>query len=39
MKTLDLFRNETVIDQYATGQVIFEEGQPGDKMYVSSPST
>jgi CRP/FNR family transcriptional regulator, cyclic AMP receptor protein len=31
--TVDLFRNTTDFVLYEPGQVIFEEGQPGDVMY------
>jgi CRP/FNR family transcriptional regulator, cyclic AMP receptor protein len=31
--TVDLFRNTTDYVLYEAGQVIFEEGQPGDTMY------
>ena len=34
MNTLDLFRNEDKTEHYATGKTIFEQGQPGNKMYI-----
>lgn len=32
--TLRLFQHETAVDQFAPGDVIFREGQPGTLMYV-----
>lgn len=34
MNTLDLFRTETEAASFSSGDIIFKEGQPGDKMYV-----
>ena len=34
MTTLNLFRQATNGETYTAGQVIFQEGQPGDVMYV-----
>jgi CRP/FNR family cyclic AMP-dependent transcriptional regulator len=34
MTTLNLFRHATNGETYTAGQVIFQEGQPGDVMYV-----
>ena len=34
MNTLDLFSKETDLEEYASGQIIFEQGQPGRQMYV-----
>ena len=31
--TIDLFRNTDEYETYEPGQVVFEEGQPGDVMY------
>jgi CRP-like cAMP-binding protein len=34
MNLLNLFRNYENVEQYSAGQKIFDEGQPGDVMYV-----
>jgi CRP/FNR family transcriptional regulator, cyclic AMP receptor protein len=34
MTTLNLFRQATNVETYTAGQVIFQEGQPGNVMYV-----
>ena len=34
MNLLNLFRNAENVERYSAGQKIFEEGQPGDVMYV-----
>lgn len=34
MNTLDLFRNEVATLEAGAGDVIFSEGEPGDKMFV-----
>ena len=34
MNTLELFRNESSVDGYSPGQVIFKEGDAADRMYV-----
>ena len=34
--TIGLFRNATDCESFSAGQVIFQEGQPGDVMYVVS---
>ena len=34
MNTLDLFCNETEFKEFKAGELIFEEGEPGDCMYV-----
>lgn len=34
MNTVDLFRNARDFASFEAGQVIFEEGEPGDLMYV-----
>jgi CRP/FNR family cyclic AMP-dependent transcriptional regulator len=34
MSTVDIFKHEENSESYPAGQVIFEEGQPGDVMYV-----
>ena len=32
--TFELFRNETDVERFATGDTIFREGDPGDALYV-----
>ena len=34
MNILDLFRHQIDVNHWAAGDVIFEKGMPGDKMYV-----
>jgi CRP-like cAMP-binding protein len=34
MNTLELFRNDPNHIEYAAGDLIFSEGEPGDRMYV-----
>jgi CRP-like cAMP-binding protein len=34
--TISLFRNATDCESFSAGQVIFQEGQPGDVMYAVS---
>ena len=34
MATVNLFKNHQQFDTFPAGQVIFQEGQPGDLMYV-----
>lgn len=34
INTLDLFRNEKKIQSYASGDIIFEQGQPAESMFV-----
>jgi len=34
MNTLNLFKNADNVKEYPVGATVFEEGQPGDEMYV-----
>ena len=34
MATINLFKNHQQFDSFPAGQIIFQEGQPGDLMYV-----
>ena len=34
MATINTFKHEDKVEQYATGQIIFKEGESGDIMYV-----
>lgn len=39
MPSLDIFKNEPTTATYAKGDVIFDEGDPGDKMYAVRSGT